>query len=275
MTLRVANIFRYPVKSLRSESLTAAEVEPIGLKHDRRWLVVDETGQFQTIRKLPEMLQVEALAADDGLSLAHAQAGHIVIPAPAPGSPTQPVTIWKDTVEAVDAGDAAAEFISRALGERLRLVHLSRPDARPIRSAPDRHVSFADAYPLLLTSTASQQDLSQRIGRDVAMLRFRPNVVIEGSAPWAEDTWREIRIGAVRFSISGPCDRCVVTTRDPDTGEQMAHQEPLRTLATFHKAASGGVIFGQNLIPLETGTIHVGDTVEVLRAGPSNLIAAE
>ena len=86
-----------------------------------------------------------------------------------------------------------------------------------------------------------------------------------------EDGWKSLRIGTVTFRVAKPCGRCVVTTRDPDTGEQPDPREPLQTLAGFHRASDGGIIFGQNLIPDATGEIAIGDTVEVLEAGASNL----
>jgi uncharacterized protein len=123
----------------------------------------------------------------------------------------------------------------------------------------------------LLTSTMSLNDLNSRLPSKVEMRRFRPNVVISGALPWVEDTWRVIRIGAVTFRVAKPCARCVVTTREPDTGTQIDPLEPLKTLATFHRAANGGVIFGQNMIPDMIGEIRVGDPVEVLSEGASNL----
>jgi uncharacterized protein len=121
----------------------------------------------------------------------------------------------------------------------------------------------------------SLNDLNARLAETGAgkadMRRFRANLVISGARPWAEDTWRVIRIGAVTFRVAKPCARCVVTTRDPDTGAQTDPREPLRTLGSFHRAANGGIIFGQNLIPDSTGQIKVGDEVEVLEAGETNL----
>src|SRR5262245_24121668 len=99
------------------------------------------------------------------------------------------------------------------------------------------------------------------------MRRFRPNLVVAGAAPFAEDTWREIRIGAVCFRVATPCPRCAITTRDPDTGEQIDPYEPLRTLQRFHRARDGGAMFGQCLIPDNEGIVGIGDKVEVLSAG--------
>jgi uncharacterized protein YcbX len=103
------------------------------------------------------------------------------------------------------------------------------------------------------------------------MRRFRPNIVIRADAAWAEDNWKVVRIGETIFRVAKPCGRCVVTTRDPDTGEQTDPREPLETLGQFHRAAEGAIIFGQNLIPEAVGEISIGDAVEILQVGPSNL----
>ena len=133
-------------------------------------------------------------------------------------------------------------------------------------------MSFADAYPLLLTTTASLDDLGRRVGFPLSMRRFRPNAVIEGAAPWAEDRWRRIRIGAVAFRVAKACARCAIPTFVPDTRAILADNEPLRSLGAFHRNAKGGIIFGQNLIPDEGGEIAVGDLVEVVEEGDSNLV---
>jgi uncharacterized protein YcbX len=161
------------------------------------------------------------------------------------------------------------------LGRPLRLVYLANPRGRRVETAINAgqdHVSFADVTPILLTSTSSLADLSERAGRDIDMRRFRPNLVVSGTAPFAEDTWREIRIGAVRFRVAGACARCAITTRDPDTGGQLDPHEPLRTLQRFHRGRDGSAMFGQYLIPVNEGAIGVGDKVEVLSAGASNLM---
>jgi uncharacterized protein len=147
-------------------------------------------------------------------------------------------------------------------------------DARPVDpvfARTDDRVSFADGYPILLTSTASLEDLNARVRDTLAMDRFRANLVVEGAEPWAEDCWRRIRVGAITFRIVKPCARCAIPTLDPLTGERLESGEPLRALAKFHRAANGGVIFGQNLIPDQFGLLRSGDPVEVLETGPSNL----
>ena len=270
----LAEIYCYPVKSLRGAQRKNAKVELIGLEGDRRFLVVDASGRFQTITQLPKMVQVEVETKPDGIVLRHADAGACFVSTPRQGAPEEDVTIWEDSVRALAAGAEADEYLSLLLGTPLRLVYLANPNGRRVETAinaGEDHVSFADVTPILLTSTTSLADLSERAGRDIDMRRFRPNLVVSGTAPFAEDTWRAIRIGAVRFPVAAPCARCSITTRDPDTGEQLDPYEPLRTLQRFHRARDGGAMFGQYLIPDNEGTVGIGDKVEVLSAGVSNV----
>jgi uncharacterized protein YcbX len=125
-------------------------------------------------------------------------------------------------------------------------------------------VSFADGFPLLLISEASLADLNSRLDAPVEMRRFRPNLVVDGNRPYAEDNWQRIRVGDVEFAGVKNCSRCVFTTIDPDSGVVHPDKEPLRTLSTYRRRPQGGVYFGQNLIPRSGGVIRVGDPVTVL-----------
>ena len=122
-------------------------------------------------------------------------------------------------------------------------------------------MGFADGFPLLLISQASLDDLNGRLAAPVPMLRFRPNLVVTGTAPYAEDRWRRIRIGGMTFRVVKPCSRCVITPLDPDTGER-----DLNTLAALaeYLRRDNKVYFGQNLLYAAGGTVTVGDSVEVI-----------
>ena len=172
---------------------------------------------------------------------------------PAAEGPAVLVQVWQDRVAARDAGDAAAAWLTDALGTPCRLVHLADPAARPLpaghAAAPGEAVSFADGFPLLLANTASLDAVNARLAAPVPMLRFRPNLVVSGAAPWAEDSWRRIRIGDVVLRVAKPCERCIMTTIDPQTATRPHGNDPLRTMARFRRDTSGRILFGQNLVP--------------------------
>jgi uncharacterized protein YcbX len=270
----IASIHIYPVKAGRAIGLAEAEVESCGLAGDRRWLVTDPDGKFITQRAEPTLALVSAWYSPDGsLQLSAASQPPLRIPAPAEvhGAEMLWVTVWQSKVRAAAAGQAADAWFSRFLGRPARLVHLDDPARRqvdPEFSAPADRVSFADGYPLLLTSMGSLDALNQWLIEDaqpaVPMARFRPSVVAVGSAAWAEDGWRRIRIGAVPFRVAKPCGRCVVTTIDQQTAER--GRQPLAMLGRRRRFGQQ-LVFGQNLIPDATGTIRIGDPVQVLDAG--------
>ncbi|MCO7240656.1 MOSC domain-containing protein [Aeromicrobium sp. CnD17-E] len=269
----VASLWRYPVKSCRGESLARVEVEPWGLAQDRRWMVVDPAGGMVTARELNRLLVVHATLTDDGLRLTVPGAAAVDVPLPDPTAQV-PISIWSSRLTAADAGDGAATWLGEVLGRQVRLVHLDDPRRRPTSptySEPDDRVSLADGYPLLLTTRASAEAVSAAAGTPVPMHRYRPNLVVEGTEPWGEDTWRRFRIGDVTFRVVKGCARCVMTTMEPDhdAGTVARGPEPTRTLAQLRRFGKG-VWFGVNVIPdrpLPTGaTIALGDPVEVLEA---------
>ncbi len=260
MTVRLTGIRRYPVKSCRGHAVDTATVEPWGLCGDRRWLVVDADGRHVTARQHPRMVLITPELRDGGLHVTAPGSAPLDVRVPA-GGPLLDVRVWDDQLTATPASDAAHAWFSAALGVPLRLVHLDDPTRRPT----DPHygldadrVSFADGYPVLLTSEES----SAAVGDSLSMIRFRPNLVVAGAPAWEEDRWRRLRIGDATFRAVKGCSRCVMTTIDPDTAEK--GPEPLRTLAV-HRRWDGKVWFGVNLVPDTPGaTLHVGDTVEVL-----------
>ncbi|MFR9804976.1 MOSC domain-containing protein [Pseudonocardia sp. RS010] len=271
MTLVVARLARYPVKSCRGVEVGEARVEPWGLAGDRRWMVTEPDGTFVTARALPRLLLVHPEPDDRGVVLRAPGVAPLPVPTP-DGGPLVDVVVWRDRVKAIHAGEAAAAWLTEVLGRPLQLVHLDDPRKRPVDpefGAVGDTVSFADGFPLLLTADGSLGALNELItaGPDagegpVPMVRFRPNVVVAGSAPWAEDGWSALRIGAARFRVVKPCGRCVVTTIDPRTAGK--GREPLATLAR-HRRIGGKAVFGVNLVPDTPGVaVRVGDEVEPL-----------
>jgi len=265
MSLTLSEIVIYPTKSLRGVAVAEAVVEPRGLRGDRRWMVVDATELFVTQRALPRMALVEALLCEQGgLDLAAPGMSPLHVAETAAGRVRQ-VTIWRDTVAAHDGGDEAAAWLTAFLGRPCRLVQMPMSTERAVSPAygqPGDIVSFADGYPFLLIGQASLDDLNTRLASPLPMRRFRPNLVIAGAEPFAEDRWTRICIDDIVFRVVKPCARCTIPTVDPDAGE-FAGKEPLRTLATFRKVGSK-VLFGQNVIAEGVGMLHIGAQVKIL-----------
>ena len=266
--MHLSALYRYPVKSAQGQALSQSASGPLGLLGDRRWMLVEQdNGRFLTQRAYPQMSQLSALyAADGGLLITAPGLDPLRVAVPEPDADLRGVTIWRDTLRVPDAGDAAAEWLSRFIGKPVRLVHVPQARTRYLPAGygenSDR-VAFADGFPLLLIGQASLDDLVQKVGRPLEMLRFRPNLVVEGSAAFAEDGWKRIRIGQQTFRVLSPCTRCILTTVDPRTGERSEDREPLTTLRTYRQK-EGDVLFGQNLVADGEGVLEVGMPVEVL-----------
>ena len=266
--LRLSALYRFPLKSGKGEFLRQASLDKLGLAGDRRWMLVDEaSGRFLTQRAVPSMSQLSALwNPAGGLTLAAPGHAPIEVDLPAADAQLRGVTIWRDTLRVPDAGEAAAAWASEFIGKPTRLVQVPEERARLTEAGygrDDDKVAFADGYPLLLIGQASLDDLVQKVGRPLEMLRFRPNLVIEGSEAFAEDGWKRIRIGDVEFRVVKPCSRCILTTIDPQTGARSEDREPLATLQKY-RAQADGAMFGQNLVNDGNGLLEVGMPVTIL-----------
>lgn len=256
----------FPVKSCAPLSLESASVEPRGLRHDRRWLVTDETGTFLTGRQMPRLTRLRVVPDGEALVVTTEGMPPLRLLPPAAAGARFDVTVWANTIAALSAGFTADAWISLFLGTPARFAYMDDACVRPVARDYAREgdmVSFADAFPLLVISQAALDALNAKLATPVPMLRFRPNLVVANTAPHAEDGWKRIRIGDVELDLVKPCARCVFTTVDFERGEFDPSGEPLKTLITYRRGERG-VTFGQNAIPRSTGTLRVGDGIEVL-----------
>jgi MOSC domain-containing protein len=264
--MQIQSLHIYPVKGMGGCDLPVAEVTPIGLAGDRRWMLVDATGRFISQREEERLALVAVAPTADGLTARAPGQPEIAIATPAPGG--MPVTIWDDQLPAYCAAAAVNDWFSDFLRLSCRLVYQG-DSIRPVDprwSRPGDATSFADAYPLLVCTSASLADLNRRAGMEFPMNRFRPNIVAAADEPWSEDGWGRLKLGSVEIDIVKPCARCVVTTIDQARGIRTG-KEPLRSLAKFRflqVPGISGAIFGQNAIPRAFGPIAVGDRIEVL-----------
>ena len=268
----VTQILVYPVKSCRAVSVTEADLDELGLRGDRRYLVVDQDGKQITQRTHPELalIQPELTAAKLSLSRQNMDTLRLTVSRGMPKRQHREVTVWSTSgLVAEDCGDDAADWISAAVGTTARLVCTGPLFNRPLKNFARHRTGFADAYPLLITNEASLADLNNRLlerGEEIVpMDRFRPNLVVSGFPAFAEDRWHRIKVGDASFESGGPCERCIMTTQDQSNGTRSG-PEPLRTLATFRRAPeSNAVQFGQNLVNLSKhGRIRVGDDVRLI-----------
>ncbi len=259
--MQLSEIFVYPIKSAGGLSLTEARLDEFGIADDRRWMVVDEAGDFLTQRSEPRLALIRPRLGRETLDLSAPALPSLEVPRECAG-PACTVRVWNDAVSVTDCGPEASLWLTRLLGRPTRLVHLPAQSVRPLDPQYGNHrISFVDAFPLLLIGQASLDDLNRRLAVPLPMNRFRPNFVVTGAAPYAEDDWGAIRIGELSFRRAKACERCVTTTVNQDTAEQ--GKEPLATLATYRRA-DGNVLFGQNLVHEGQGVVRAGDSVLTL-----------
>ena len=261
--LRLSSLHVYPVKSCGGFSPPEWDVDHFGLRHDRRWMVVTLDGDFVTQREQPRLALVRPELTGDALVLRAPGMSELAVPLIPSGRERVKVQVWDDITEGVPVSPEAAQWLSRFLGQVVRLVWMPGDVIRPTDPAYalGHRVSFADGFGFLLISEASLSELNRRLERPLPMNRFRPNLVVSGSEPFAEDGWRELRLATLELTVVKPCDRCVTTTTDQETAERGV--EPLRTLATFRKR-NGKVLFGQNLVHRGNGRIAAGSVVQVV-----------
>jgi len=246
--------------------LTEAFVKERGLQYDRRWMLVDDSGRFITQREYPIMAGFSVEIDESGLNIGHKLYPNEfqLIPFEFDSLNTRKVSVWESDLEVVAIPENYNNFFSEILGTPCTLVFMngeSLRNANRLITGKSTKVSLADAYPYLIISEASLEDLNLRLKSPVEMKRFRPNLVIKGCEAYKEDTWKEIRIGHTSFKIVKPCPRCVITTINPEDFKKSS--EPLSTLATYRKV-DNVVNFGMNAIAIDQDIIRCGDEVQIL-----------
>ena len=276
----VSKLCVYPFKSTQGIELRQARVGRKGFLGDREMMLVSGSGKFITQRQFPQLakIRVSVVGSSVTLDLADNSFPSIAFEMATSGRLLE-VEIWGERLMAVDQGDEIAtwfeQFLALPRDKTCRVVKQSETQERLLtkKYANDEDVplSFVDNSPVMLTATASLSELNERImeihqqqGQAIPMNRFRPNLVIDTIEPFIEDSWRAIQIGEVRFQVTKPCSRCIITTIDRDLGVKNSSKEPLNTLGTFRQLSETGVVFGVNTIPQNVGTISIGDRLQVL-----------
>lgn len=263
MTVTVTRLNVYPVKGLKGIAVASALATARGLAHDRRFMVVDAEGHFLSQREFPRMATVWTEIAGGELRLAAPDLDEVAVPLePVEGEPLR-ATVWDFESLAIAPSREADRWLTEALGRPCRLVYMpdtTRRESRPRQAGPGHLVGFADGYAHLVISEASLEALNARLAHPVPMERFRPNIVVRGCGPFAEDGWTDFTAGAAALRMAKPCGRCQVTTTDQSTGE-VTGPEPLATLSAWRMSPDFGAMFGMNAVTVRPGEIRVCDPV--------------
>lgn len=263
--LQVSALYIYPIKSLGGMAVNEALLTERGLQHDRRWMLIDSDNRFLSQREIAQMALFKVAITGNGLSVTYAPTNSsLQIPfQPLHDQPFE-VTVWDDTCLAQRVSDEADSWFSRILGIPCRLVYMPDDTLRQVdlNYANEGMVtSFADAFPLMMISQASLDDLSSRIGSAIPMNRFRPNLVYTGGEPYSEDELASFNINGICFYGVKLCARCPIPGIDQDTA--VSGKEPIKTLASYRRRQNK-IYFGQNLVYEGTGILRIRDVMEVL-----------
>lgn len=254
--MRIESLYLFPVKSCAGISVKQFTCSPTGALFDREWMVVNAELRFVTQRELPRMALVKTSLGENSLVLSAEGKKPLEVFFSSAGK-ISPMEIWGQIAEAKDEGDEAAAWLSDFLGQPLRLARsLAGKRSRQLGEEHQRELRFTDDYPLNIASLSSLADLNGKLGQQLEMLRFRPNIVVSGAEPWEEDRWASLRIGPHVLRVGKACTRCTITTVDPATAEKGA--EPLKTLATFRKNEKNKIEFGIHLHSAPGAQFKVG-----------------
>jgi uncharacterized protein YcbX/ferredoxin len=264
----------YPIKSAAGIALSNSWVDDFGLSFDRRFVLTDPSGLFITARTEPTLCLIKVNLSEQGLILTAPDMPALHISYHMLSKVYKDISVWDDGIKAQYGHKNYDLWFSQYLNKPCQLLYFGEQSQRYVRNS-HKQVAFADGYPLLLLSQASLDDLNRKmslqLNQSVSMSQFRPNLVVDHCDAFAEDTWQHIRIGEVEFEISKPCSRCIFTTVNPNNAEKHPQQEPLTTLKNYRQVASGDVMFGQNLIALNQGSIKQGDEIVILKKQSSPL----
>jgi uncharacterized protein len=260
-----SEIWYYPIKSCKGISISSAIIDERGIEYDRRWMIVDSSGKYITQRRYPILALVNVTLYNGYFTLNAPNMQTIKFAIKDFDNEIKIVTIWKDKCAAHIVNKNVDIWFSEYLKTKVSLVYLPDNSARPIDpkyTIGPHTTSFTDGFPLLLMSQSSLNDLNDKLKDKLLMNRFRPNIVIDGAPAFEEDKWDLVQIGNVQMHVVKPCARCVVTTTNQETAQK--DKEPLKTLAKY-RTLNGKIMFGQNLIHQNTGTIKVGYNVKVIK----------
>ncbi|MFJ9411472.1 MOSC domain-containing protein [Streptomyces sp. NPDC101393] len=290
----VTELICYPVKGCAGTSMNDALLTPAGLAHDRSFMVISEDGVFRTQRRHPRLALVQPTISTDGTRLTldtadtadstvrHGTVGIEVTTS----APRRDVDLFGAPFQGIDQGDDAAAWLSDFLGSPSRLVRVPPEHDRIADGLIPGPSGYADSSAVHLISCSSltllNRKMAERGGAPLPMNRFRPNIVVDSrpddshghdsdggdwaAVPHTEDRARRISIGEGELGYAKLAVRCAVTLVDQEAGARQG-REPLRTLADYRRAASGGVVFGAKFSVVRPGKLSVGDEVSVQEWG--------
>ena len=255
----VTSLFIYPVKSARGLALERARVAATGFEWDRQWMIVNPKGLFLSQRTHPQLARIVPALGPETLTLTAPGLAPLLVPYSA-GGERLAVRVHQDLCAGIDQGAEAAEWVSQAVGQPVRLVRVPGDPAR--RANPKfagtvpAPMGFADGYPILVCNQASLEQLNTRMPQPIPMDRFRPNIVLEGIPAWSEDRIDTLTLGTLTLRLVKPCTRCAIPSIDQLTGQPSTDPLPVLRPFRFNRELRG-ITFGENAVIVAGGGSEV------------------
>lgn len=270
----VSSLSIYPLKSAGAIDTDTLHITEAGLQNDRQFMLVKMDGAFVTGRTHPKITSIECEVLNNSLLLHHPSCASLLLNQTDFTEQYRRSAVWGTSLIGQSCGLKADQWVSELLGEPLQIIFFGEKSARSVNRHENHQVGFADGFPLLLVNQSSLEHLNERLLSPVTMRNFRPNITLSGAIAWSEDGWAKVKIGDIVFALSKPCSRCIFITVDPYTALLDKGLEPLKTLTSYRKEADGNnVIFGENMLALNSGVIKIGDEVEILETKPRPVYA--
>lgn len=276
-TVNVSQLYLYPVKSLRGIAVDQWPLTPQGLLHDRQWMLVMPNGRFVSQRQLTQMALIDVYIEDQLLVLSKSGHGSVSLKLPCTGvGETLKAKVWNDECNVRESHNEASSWLNQVLKppQPLKLVNLAhnqqRPQSEPERFGHQTRIKFADAAPYLISNEQSIKELnnilSQKGKARVDNRHFRPNIVIDGLDAFQEHQVQTLYPAGKQYELKliDHCERCIITTINPDSGEKNSSLEPLKTLTDINPMPNKAhaAAFGVNAVidlQQEQHSISVGD----------------
>lgn len=260
----VSQLYIHPVKSMQGIALTSSYAQRSGLNYDRIFMVSEPNGAFITAREMPKLLQLHTAMNEQGLVISINHQQKIQVNYADFSKTASPTQIRHHYFSSYIAAISVNQFLSNFLQKDVQLRWIGQKSDRCVNGFPDTTIGFADGFPYLLINQASFNYLQQQCPQKLLLTQFRGNIIINNSLPFAEDSWKTIKIGDVIFDLIKPCQRCVMTQINLTNMQFNPDNEPLKTLSYFRQDEQGKIDFGMNMIARNSGQISVNDPVEII-----------
>jgi len=259
---KVKKIVIYPIKSLRGIEVSSALAIVKGFKDDRRWMLVDSSGKFQTQREVSKLSLFKTRFEKNGIVVSFNK-DEILVPFGVNNKIVRDVNVFDHKLKTQEINTEINQWFSQHLNKEVQLVTMTDISERVkhFKKPPNKtYVSLADGYPYLILGSASMDLLNSKLDEHISYDRFRTNIYIDSHEPHIEDSWKNIQIGGAHFTVIKPCARCNVTTINQQTS--VAGKEPLKTLSTYRKT-DNKIFFGANMILNKSGIVSIGDSITI------------